>query len=125
MYYGSYVGDGTRGLSESNPMSITFPFEPKRIYMFGYSEPNSANNRKNIILHYTTLDTSNVCYDIVLTTISTVFSAADGALHASSSVTAWHKLSEDRRTYYWYTNASTADVAFNSDKHRYHYIAYG
>lgn len=123
VYYGTYTGDGTSGKSSSTPMSITFPFAPKMIHMFGTSNttyPPSINS--------TYSDNSDVVTAVDLTEVSTSFTA-DGAWRNNLDYSAvYHKLSSDGKTYSWYTTSTTTNSIsgiFNMSSTIYHYVAFG
>ena len=126
VYCGSYVGDGTRGKSESNPMSITFPFEPKVIWLFGY------NNRADSADMWTDNDnltnTATTATKINLSRVTETYNSSGAWRSGMQSSTVYHKLSSDRKTYYWCTSNSASnaiDKIFNHLSYEYWYIAFG
>lgn len=125
VYYGSYVGDGTRGLSESNPMSITFPFEPKAIWMFGTSGTSGsiqAAMRSIVDIN------SKTSIKVITSKVTEVFSTNGAWRDGTDNAFMHHKMSSDRKTYYWYIdnpNTSAISYALNANGTEYHYIAFG
>lgn len=124
VYYGSYVGDGTRGLSASNPMSITFPFEPKAIWMFGYNYGVDSADMNSVENNPTS--TASTATKINLSRVTETFKNS-GAWRSGTTISSvYHKLSSDRKTYYWYTaNPNATNNIFNRLSNEYWYIAFG
>lgn len=124
VYYGTYTGDGTTGKSSSTPMSITFPFAPKMIHMFGTSK-NTSNPQS---IYSTDSSNSTVVTAVDLTKVSTSFTA-DGAWRNGLDYTiVYNKLSSDGKTYSWYTTSTASSNMFgifNTSNTKYHYIAFG
>lgn len=121
VYYGSYVGDGTRGKSESNPMSITFPFEPKMIWMVGYTGNTAL---PAMITSIDDINSGSVKVDI--SKVTEDFST-DGGWRVVPDFTVYHKVSSDRKIYYWYIKSSSinAKYLFNAAEVTYYYVAFG
>ena len=121
VYYGSYVGDGIRGLSESNPMSITFPFEPKVLWMIGTQDTTHIS-----LMHLTNVGM------ITLSALTDTYTRGAGILCTSvgsSSVNqdyTYAKMSSDRKTYTWYYSTNI-DMYYilNAPGTTYRYIAIG
>ena len=124
VYYGSYVGDGIKGVSASSPMSITFPFEPKVIWMFGYNYSvdlaDMATDEDN------PTSTASTATKINLSRVTETFENS-GAWRSNTTISSvYHKLSSDRKTYYWHTNnPSAVNNIFNQYLNEYWYIAFG
>lgn len=124
VYLGSYVGDGTRGLSASDPMSITFPFEPKAIWMFGFNYDTDLANMDTFIdapgANYSTATKIN------LSRVTETFKNSGAWRSSIGSTMVYHKISSDRKTYYWYSNSPNAVAAiFNKLSNEYWYVAFG
>lgn len=113
----SYVGTGTYG--SSNPNSLTFDFVPK-VVMFLYMQ-NFIGGYYSRFMHdatsYFTSDRDNV----ISNTLSTEYKQKEGFGYVS---TAQHgKISEDKRTIYWYNN--NPDNQANSQGWTYYYLGIG
>ena len=122
VYYGSYVGDGTKGTSSSNPMSITFPFKPRLLIMIGYSTLSDHG------IYRFNINAGTINTQVQLADISTTFKLSDGALRDGvTNDYVYHKLTSDGLTYSWYTTSSNTykfDYVYNIKDCVYHYIAY-
>lgn len=124
VYYGSYVGDGTKGLSASDPMSITFPFEPKAIWLFGYNHRADSADMWTVEDELTS--TATTASKINLSRVTETYNSSGAWRSGMQSSSVYHKLSSDRKTYYWYTSSSYAtDNIFNRSSYEYWYIAFG
>ena len=113
----SYVGTGTYG--SSNPCSLTFDFAPK-VVMFLYMQ-NFIGGYYSRFMHdatsYFTSDRDNV----ISNTLSTEYKQKEGFGYVSP---AQHgKISEDKRTIYWYNN--NPDNQANSQGWTYYYLGIG
>lgn len=123
VYFGSYVGDGTRGISARDPMSLTFPFEPKVIWMLGFNYNTSSANidtfKNSPQLEYSTATAIN------LSRVTETFESSGAWRNSIQSKYVYHKLSSDRKTYYWYNSTrNTATSVFNTQSNVYWYIAF-
>lgn len=113
----SYVGTGTYG--ESNPNSLTFDFVPK-VVMFLYRQNFIDGYYSRFMQDATSYFTSNRD-NVISNTLSTEYKQKDGFGYVS---TAQHgKISEDKRTIYWYNN--NQDTQANSQGYTYYYLGIG
>ena len=122
VYYGAYVGDGSKGISADRPMSITFPFKPRLLILIGYSRLNDHG------IDRFSINSGTINTQVQLTGISTTFSLNDGALrNGITGDWVYHKLTPDGLTYSWYVNTSNVNkftYAHNVKDYTYHYIIY-
>lgn len=113
----SYVGTGTYG--ENNPCSLTFDFPPK-VVMFLYRHDYSGGYYYRFMqtsVNYFIYDRDNVVCD----TLSTEYKQGQGFGYVSLSQ--YGKISDDKRTIYWYCE-NMEDQA-NSTGYTYYYLALG
>lgn len=94
VYTGSYVGTGTYG--QSNPTTLTFPFEPKMVFIIGGSE--SSMPMINPYTSYYGYNGTNYLY----------------------GQTSWDEMSVS-----WYTQGTSAQAQFNNSGTTYYYAAIG
>lgn len=118
VYYGSYVGDGVSGKTEDKPMSITFPFEPTLIWMFG-----SSNTKQPAKIWSVDDSNSNVSTKVDITKVTESFTN-NGAWAINGTESVYHKVSSDRKTYYWYDSARS-QLSYNTLNITYYFIAFG
>lgn len=113
----SYVGTGTYG--SSNPNSLTFDFPPK-VVLFLYMQ-NFIGGYYSRFMHdatsYFTSDRDNV----ISNTLSTEYKQKEGFGYVS--IVQHGKISEDKRTIYWYNN--NPDNQANSQGWTYYYLGIG
>lgn len=113
----SYVGTGTYG--SSNPNSLTFDFAPK-VVMFLYKQ-NFIDGYYSRFMHEATSYFTSDRENVISNTLSTEYKQKEGFGYVS---TAQHgKISEDKRTIYWYNN--NQDNQANSQGYTYYYLGIG
>lgn len=119
VYCGSYVGDGVSGKTEDKPMSITFPFEPTSIWMFGYSDTNRPAKIWSI-------DDSNseTSTKVDVTKVTESFTNNGAWTSDMGTEYVYHKVSSDRKTYYWYGTVG-GRFSYNTLNITYYFIAFG
>lgn len=106
---GSYVGTGTYG--SSNPNSLTFSFEPKLVLIPWLTYVNA--NKLTVF----SSNKSEVASTLIPFAYTTTWLINDNGGLA-------FKVSEDRKTVYWYYS-SNHDYQLNTSEYTYYYIAIG
>lgn len=110
---GSYTGTGgAKGLSESNPMSLTFPFAPKIVFLL-YAGAKFTPKNFNVI---------DVCWAMQANALTTDWNGR--GFGNAGAADCRGKKSADGKTFYWYGETGVKlDDIFNTVNVPYRYIA--
>ena len=118
-----YIGTGTE-TSESNPLSLTFPFPPKIVLYVGrYEAGKTTNSSTNQYFYPTSSSYTRESCHILMDVLTSSYKNNLGFGYYSSSYPLAKK-SNDGKTVYWYA-ISTNDNPGNDSGVRYDYIAIG
>ena len=118
-----YIGTGI-ATSESNPLSLTFPFPPKIVLYVGrYEAGETTNSSTNQYFFPTSNSYTRESCHILMDVLTSSYKDYLGFGHYSSSYPRAKK-SNDGKTVYWYA-ISTNDNPGNDSGVRYDYIAIG
>jgi len=120
---GSYTGTGgEKGFSESDPMSLTFPFAPKIVMIpFGEITKYYVKRIEPFCLGQTP---EAFTVWVMISSVLTTSFVKDTGFSRGEITGGYGKKSADGKTFYWYGNK--ADVGpFNTADHRYYYVAIG
>lgn len=118
-----YIGTGI-ATSESNPLSLTFPFPPKIVLYVGrYEAGKTTNSSTNQYFYPTSSSYTKESCHILMDVLTSSYKNNLGFGYYSSSYPLAKK-SNDGKTVYWYA-ISTNDIPGNDSGVRYDYIAIG
>ena len=116
---GSYTGTGgEKGLSESNPMSLTFPFAPKIVFIL-------YEGSRFLPMNYNITSVTWAMQASALNTSDWLGGGFGYQDFSTDNIPPKGKKSADGKTFYWYVESNRAEAVFNSNRVPYHYIAIG